>query len=214
MISKQVPKQNYETVLKLIKFISARLNDIEIDDVYEKAIENAFLMTPKIPKNLIKAMCDATETTYLDNEKEILFINLLDRLVEMTLTPADTLMDTLLPMISDYGSVIRTNNAPAFQKLVAMSLQDNSVFKNLNIILQLGDALNPNKNPIAENAVKELEKELLRLNLSNKQIQPVTLSLAVKNVNYQIRQRGFLQERCVSCNRRQRITTLSLMTQT
>ena len=131
---------------------------------------------------------------------------------------AETLMDNMLPMILDYvseiGSVIRTDNAPAFQKLVAMSLQDNSVFKNLNIILQLGDALNPNKNPIAENAVKELEKEFLRLNLSNKQIQPVTLSLAVKNVNSRIRQRGFLQERCVSCNRRQRITTLSLMTQT
>ena len=108
---------------------------------------------------------------------------------------ADTLMDNLLPMVSDYvpenGSIIRTDNAPAFQKLVAMSSQDNSVFKNLNITIQLGDALNPNMNPIAENAVKELEKEFLRLNLSNKQIQPVTLSLAVKNVNSQICQRGF-----------------------
>ena len=107
---------------------------------------------------------------------------------------ADTLMDNLLPMVSDYvpenGSIIRTDNAPAFQKLVAMSSQDNSVFKNLNITLQLGDALDPNKNPIAENAVKELEKEFLRLNLSNKQIQPVTLSLAVKNIDFRIRQRG------------------------
>ena len=114
-------------------------------------------------------------------------------------------MDNLLPMVSDYvpenGSIIRTDNAPAFQKLVAMSSQDNSVFKNLNITLQLGDALDPNKNPIAENAVKELEKEFLRLNLSNKQIQPVTLSLAVKNINSRIRQRGLSsREMCFMCS--------------
>ena len=108
---------------------------------------------------------------------------------------ADTLMNNLVPLISDFvpesGSIVRTDNAPAFQKLLSISSQKNSIFNSLNITLQLGDALNPNKNPIAENAVKELEKEFLRLGFSNKQIQPLVLSLAVKNINSRIRQRGF-----------------------
>ena len=79
--------------------------------------------------------------------------------------------------------MIRTDNAPAFQKLLNESSKENSIFKTLNINLQPDDALNSNKNPIAENAVKELEKEFLRLGFSNQQIQPLVLSLAVKNMN-------------------------------
>ena len=87
--------------------------------------------------------------------------------------------------------MIRTDNAPAFQKLLNESSKENSIFKTLNITLHLGDTLNSNKNSIAENAVKELEKEFLRLGFSNQQIQPLVLSLAVKNINSRIRHRGF-----------------------
>ena len=56
-----------------------------MDDDYEQAIENDFLMTPKIPKNIIKAMCDVARIAYPDNEKDIYFMNLSDRMVELTL---------------------------------------------------------------------------------------------------------------------------------
>ena len=61
--------------MKLIDFIGNRLDQIEMDENCELAIENAFMMTPKISKNIIKSMCDVTVIPYLDKEKEINFVN-------------------------------------------------------------------------------------------------------------------------------------------
>ena len=57
-----------------------------------------FLMTPKIPKNMNKAMCDTTGII-LHNERKILFINLLDRLVEMTFAGAKFLCEKMLDKV-------------------------------------------------------------------------------------------------------------------
>ena len=125
---------------------------------------------------------------------------------------AEALTDALLPLISDYvpdrGAVVRTDNAPAFQKIVNITKQVNSPFRNHNITIELGDTLNPNKNPVGENAIKELEKELLRLNLSNKQVTPVSLAMAVKNINSRIRDRGFSAKEM--CFRRSQTTNESI----
>ena len=108
---------------------------------------------------------------------------------------SETLSNAMIPLISDFvpesGAIIRTDNAPAFIKLNSESKLDNSVFKSSNIQLELGDTLNQNKNPVGENAIKELQKEFLRLGYSNKQLEPVTLSIAVKNINSRIRERGY-----------------------
>ena len=45
------------------------------------AVDNAFLKQPKITKPVIKAMCAATKQTYLENELDINFFNVVDGLV-------------------------------------------------------------------------------------------------------------------------------------
>ena len=52
-------------------------------------------------------------------------------------------------------AVIRTDPAPGFKALV-----DNPLLKKHRITIELGQAKNPNKNPVAERAVQELETEL------------------------------------------------------
>ena len=48
-----------------------------MDENYELAVKIAFLMRPKIPKNIIMSMCDVTGNPDLDNQKEINFLNLM-----------------------------------------------------------------------------------------------------------------------------------------
>ena len=55
-----------------------------MDNNYEKAIEDAFLMTTKVDQNMIKAMCDVTGATYCEMQKKISFTNLLDEIIEMS----------------------------------------------------------------------------------------------------------------------------------
>ena len=54
-------------------------------------------------------------------------------------------------------AVIRTDPAPGFKALV-----NDPLLKKHRITIELGQAKNPNKNPVAERAVQELEVELLR----------------------------------------------------
>ena len=115
---------------------------------------------------------------------------------------AETLTETIVPLVSDLvpetGACMRTDNAPAFQRMVNLSKENNSPFRKLKIEIELGDTLNPNKNPVGENAVKEMEKEFLRLGLSNKQLTSIDLAMAVRNINSRIRNRGFSsREICV-----------------
>ena len=54
-------------------------------------------------------------------------------------------------------AVIRTDPAPGLRALV-----NDPLLKTYRITIELGQAKNPNKNPVAERAVQELETELLR----------------------------------------------------
>ena len=58
-------------------------------------------------------------------------------------------------------------------KLAAESNVDGSVLKKLGILVDQGRTLNVNKNPIAENAIKEFHKERLRLNPAGGRISEV-----------------------------------------
>ena len=125
---------------------------------------------------------------------------------------AKTIMNAFLPLISDSipetGATLRTDNAPAFQKLLSLSKEDGSPFNKLKIKLELGDTLNVNKNPVAENAVKELEKEFLRLGFSNMQLNPTDLAIAVRNINSRIRDRGYSSKEI--CFKRSQTTNESI----
>ena len=59
-----------------------------------------------------------------------------------------------------------------------------------NIHLEIGRALNPNKNPVAEKAVRELIKEVLNISPEGGTINSTTLSEAVASLNARIRAPG------------------------
>ena len=69
--------------------------------------------------------------------------------------------------------------------------QDDSILKRLDIKIDLGRTLNKNKNPVAENAVKEFHKERLRLNPAGGPVTEIDRALITKNMDSRIIDRGF-----------------------
>ena len=93
-------------------------------------------------------------------------------------------------MIPEYGTVIRTDNAPQFQRLHGLSDDPDSWLNKFNIKIELGSTFNHNKNPIAENLVKECHKEINRAGYTNDQLDDFKLTQIVKNINSRVRDRG------------------------
>lgn len=82
-------------------------------------------------------------------------------------------------------AVVRTDPAPAFKALVA-----DAVLAQHRISLELGWAKNPNKNPVVEKAVQELEEELLRQQQRGGPISVRHLAIATACLNSRLRSRG------------------------
>ena len=82
-------------------------------------------------------------------------------------------------------AVVRTDPAPGFK-----ALNDDGLLRQHRVTLELGQAKNPNKNPVAEKAVQELTDELLRLNPLGGPVSPRELSVATAALNSRIRSRG------------------------
>ena len=82
-------------------------------------------------------------------------------------------------------AVIHTDPAPGFRALV-----DDPLLKKYRITIELGQPKNPNKNPVAERAVQELEMELLRQEPLGGVVSPLTLAVATSALNSRIRSRG------------------------
>ena len=82
-------------------------------------------------------------------------------------------------------SVIRTDPAPGFKALV-----NDPLLEKHRITIELGQAKNSNKNPVAERAVQELETELLRQEPLGGAVSPLTLAVATSALNARIRPRG------------------------
>ena len=82
-------------------------------------------------------------------------------------------------------AIIRTDPAPGFKALV----NDTSLHQH-RITLELGHAKNPNKNPVAERAIQELEFELLRQEPRGGAVSSLTLAVATAALNSRIRSRG------------------------
>lgn len=102
---------------------------------------------------------------------------------------AETLRDGLVLLLSRLKSligstsIIRTDPATALQ-----TLHNDGSLQKFNLRIELGEAKNPNKNPIAESAVKELHAELVRLQPRGGKITDTTLAQAVSGMNNIIRQ--------------------------
>ena len=97
------------------------------------------------------------------------------------------LLQLILPLhpLNAPAATVRTDPAPGFQALA----RDHSLIE-FNISLDLGQSKNINKNPIAEKAVQELEKEILKQDPSGDPISSVSLACDVSCLNTRIRNRG------------------------
>ena len=82
-------------------------------------------------------------------------------------------------------AVIRTDPAPGFK-----ALANDPLLKEHRITNELGQAKYPNKNPVAEREVQELETELLRQKPLGGAVSPLTLAVATSALNSRIRSRG------------------------
>lgn len=83
------------------------------------------------------------------------------------------------------GATIRVDPGPGL-----VALKDDSCFKAHGIVLDIGRAKNPNKNPVAEKAIQELGRECLNLSPEGGPLRPVTLALVTANLNARIRNNG------------------------
>ena len=104
----------------------------------------------------------------------------------------DTLRDNLVSLMTGMHpidgppAVIRVDPAPGF-----VSLKNDSFLNKYNITVQIGRAKNPNKNPVAEKAIRELETEMLKLDPHGGPLTNVQLSICVARLNARIRNQGF-----------------------
>ena len=97
------------------------------------------------------------------------------------------LMSLVLDILPDSGAEIRVDGATAFQSLQVESLTDDSLLKSLGIKFVVGRLMNRNKNPVAENTVKEIQKEILRLKSSTGPVSETELALVIRNINSRVR---------------------------
>ena len=133
----------------------------------------------------------------LKRERQLIFV-LRETVTSYTMTSiipsekADTLRSILgcllcsmVPMDSP-KCVVRCDPAPGFR-----SLANDDVLLSLGIQLDLGQVKNVNKNPVAEQAVRELEVELLKQEPLPGPVTELGLAKATSRLNSRIRSRGF-----------------------
>ena len=81
--------------------------------------------------------------------------------------------------------MIRTDPARGFKALL-----NDPLLKKHRVTIELGQPKNPNKNPVAERAVQELETE--RQEPFGDAVSPLTLAVATSALNSRVRSRGLL----------------------
>ena len=85
----------------------------------------------------------------------------------------DSLVTAVLDLMPEAGATVQVDCAPGLQTLAAESKLDGSTLKKLGIEIDLGRVHNVNKNPVAENAIKEFHKERLKLNPCGRRINEI-----------------------------------------
>lgn len=135
----------------------------------------------KRSRQLIECVISYTSTLILEDKRHHTLRDALIRLC-IQLRPLD-----------GPPAIIRTDPAPGF---------NDQMLQRHIIILEIGNPKNPNKNPVAEKAVQELETELLREEPLGGAATEVTLAVSTANLNSRIRSRG-LSSREMWCQRDQ-----------
>ena len=79
---------------------------------------------------------------------------------------------------------------PSFQSLQGEANQPGSIWSEKNITWEVGATYNVNKNPISENKICELEKEILRFKALGGPLTPLDLVLVTEILNSRVRQHG------------------------
>ena len=161
-------------------------------------------------KNLPKALIENTTSRVesfgskfsvdiMERERQVIFVcreNLSQftqlRLLEdqSAATCRRAILSLVVPLIADQGCCIRTDGAQSFVSLKIESEDRNSLLYKFKISIEVGRLNNPNKNAVAENCVKEVEKEILRYNPELKVISENDLIQIQKIINTRTRSRG------------------------
>ena len=100
------------------------------------------------------------------------------------------LLEQILPIIPEHGAVIRSDGASAFKTLKAESETEGSTWKKHCVKIELGQALNVNKNPVAENGIKRVEREILRHGLSGQHVTREQMAVISRDLNSRIKPNG------------------------
>ena len=104
---------------------------------------------------------------------------------QTTLKEALACLATELHPLDGPPAVIRVDPAPGF-----MALRNDETLKSLRLSLEIGRVKNPNKNPVAEKAILELEEELLKQESTGGPVSQLSLAIAVARLNSRIRYSG------------------------
>ena len=131
-------------------------------------------------------------------------------------TLREAIIEAIVPVSPSSGSTIRLDPSPAHQSLA--NLENDELLQKFNISIDLGRIHNINKNPVAENAIKEFRKERLRLKKHGGPITELERILITKNMNHRIRNRGLASKeifhrRSLTDNKPINISDLSLSDQ-
>ena len=112
-------------------------------------------------------------------------------LAESQTTPhmRQVIITSTAPYISMQGATLRVDNAPAFRSIEAN--QDNDPdLQALKLRIETSRAKNKNGNPVAENCIAEIKKEILNLANHNDLLTPATLAMVTRNLNNRVRSNG------------------------
>ena len=94
---------------------------------------------------------------------------------------------SLLDLIPENGAIVQVDPGPS---LVAAAKDENSLLLNYNIKLDIGRVHNKQKNPIAENAIKEFRKEWLRFKPEGSSLSELERTQITAIMNKRIRLNG------------------------
>ena len=78
---------------------------------------------------------------------------------------------------------MRVDGATGFQ-----SLLNDRLLHSLNINLEVGEAKNSNRNPIAERGIEDFHAEVCRVKCEGGKLSEIELSLVIANLNCRVRE--------------------------
>ena len=88
------------------------------------------------------------------------------------------------------GTTLRSDNAPSLNSLALESQNPDSIWAKYNIKWEMGSRYNHNKNPVVENKIKELSKEILKFKASGGPITTLDLVEITTILNSRVRHHG------------------------